>query len=75
MGIGTAGGEAVPPTRPGRHLLAVARRVGRRRHGHPAQHHRSKDLGLFEVNEAAEIIQSAADPNANIIFAPLSTRA
>jgi cell division protein FtsZ len=27
-----------------------------------------KDLGLFEVNEAAEIIQSAADPNANIIF-------
>jgi cell division protein FtsZ len=27
-----------------------------------------KDLGLFEVNEAAEIIQNAADPNANIIF-------
>jgi len=27
-----------------------------------------KDLGLFEVNEAAEIIQHAADPNANIIF-------
>src|SRR5450631_4127119 len=27
-----------------------------------------KDLGLFEVNEAAEIIQSAADANANIIF-------
>ncbi|MCW3027146.1 MAG: ftsZ [Solirubrobacterales bacterium] len=27
-----------------------------------------KDLGLFEVNEAAEIIQAAADPNANIIF-------
>ena len=26
------------------------------------------DLGLFEVNEAAEIIQSAADSNANIIF-------
>ncbi len=26
------------------------------------------DLGLFEVNEAAEIIQNAADPNANIIF-------
>jgi cell division protein FtsZ len=26
------------------------------------------DLGLFEVNEAAEIIQAAADPNANIIF-------
>src|SRR5687767_441039 len=27
-----------------------------------------KDLGLFEVNEAAEIIHSATDPNANIIF-------
>ncbi len=27
-----------------------------------------KDLGLFEVNEAAEIIQNAADVNANIIF-------
>jgi cell division protein FtsZ len=27
-----------------------------------------KDLGLFEVNDAAEIIQNAADSNANIIF-------
>jgi cell division protein FtsZ len=27
-----------------------------------------RDLGLFEVNEAAEIIASAADSNANIIF-------
>jgi cell division protein FtsZ len=27
-----------------------------------------QDLGLFEVNEAAEIVQSAADANANIIF-------
>ncbi|MEA2650835.1 MAG: cell division protein FtsZ, partial [Chloroflexota bacterium] len=26
------------------------------------------DLGLFEVNEAAEIIKEAADPEANIIF-------
>lgn len=26
------------------------------------------DLGLFEVNEAAEIVASAADPDANIIF-------
>src|ERR1700680_3156720 len=26
------------------------------------------DLGLFEVNDSAEIIQNAADPNANIIF-------
>ena len=27
-----------------------------------------RDLGLFEVNEAAEIVQSAADADANIIF-------
>jgi cell division protein FtsZ len=27
-----------------------------------------QDLGLFEVNEAAEIIQQAADQNSNIIF-------
>jgi cell division protein FtsZ len=26
------------------------------------------DLGLFEVNEAAEIVQGAADPNSNLIF-------
>ena len=26
------------------------------------------DLGLFEVNEAAEVISSAADSNSNIIF-------
>src|SRR5690606_34703899 len=28
----------------------------------------SSSLGLFEVNEAAEIIAEAADPEANIIF-------
>jgi cell division protein FtsZ len=28
----------------------------------------SHDLGLFEVNEAAEIVQAAADSNSNIIF-------
>src|SRR5436309_1195755 len=27
-----------------------------------------KDIGLFEINEAAEIVQQAADPSANIIF-------
>ena len=26
------------------------------------------DLGLFEINDAAQIVQNAADPNANIIF-------
>src|SRR2546423_11910408 len=29
------------------------------------------DIGLFEVNEAAEVVTSAADPNANIIFGAL----
>jgi cell division protein FtsZ len=28
----------------------------------------SKELGLFEINEAAQVVQEAADPNANIIF-------
>ena len=27
-----------------------------------------RDLGLFEINEAAEVVQGAADPTANIIF-------
>ena len=26
------------------------------------------DLGLFEINSAAELVTEAADPNANIIF-------
>jgi cell division protein FtsZ len=29
---------------------------------------RPADLGLFEVNEAAEVVTSAADQNANVIF-------
>src|ERR671927_520223 len=29
------------------------------------------DLGLFEVNEAAEVVTSAADQNANVIFGPV----
>jgi cell division protein FtsZ len=28
----------------------------------------ASNLGLFEINEAAEIVQTATDPNANIIF-------
>ena len=27
-----------------------------------------EDLGLFEVNEAAQLVQAEADDNANIIF-------
>ena len=33
-----------------------------------------RDLGLFEVNEAAEIVQGAADANANIIFGAVHRR-
>ena len=41
MGIGTAGGEnRCARRRQGRDLLAAAGRVGRRRHRHPAEHHR-----------------------------------
>ena len=31
-------------------------------------------IGLFEVNEAAEIIAEAADPEANIIFAVIDEK-
>ena len=69
MGIGTAGRrEPRGGGRQGRDLLAAAGGVRGRRDRHPAEHHRRAELGLFEVNEAAEIIQNAADPNANIIF-------
>ena len=31
------------------------------------------DIGLFEVNEAAEVVTGAADQNANVIFGAVST--
>src|SRR5437762_7133850 len=33
-----------------------------------------RDLGLFEVNEAAEIVNAASDPNSNIIVGPVLDR-
>jgi cell division protein FtsZ len=33
-----------------------------------------EDLGLFEVNEAAQLIQAEADDNANIIFGAVVDR-
>ena len=33
-----------------------------------AQEGRDLELGLFEVNEAAEVVTGAADQNANVIF-------
>ena len=69
MGIGT--GRRREPRGRGcedRDLLATAGGVGRGRHGILLNITGGHDLGLFEVNEAAEIVQSAADSNSNIIF-------
>ena len=70
MGIGAAAGEnrAAEAARAG-HLLAAARveRRGRAR-ACCSTSRAGSSLGLFEVNEAAEIVQGAADQNANIIF-------
>ena len=52
----------------GRHHLAAARGVNRRRAGLVLNIAGGSDLGLFEVNEAAEIIHAVAHPDANIIF-------
>ena len=55
--------------RPRRDLLAAARDERRGRDAASCSTSRApSDLGLFEVNEAAEIVQGAADQNANIIF-------
>jgi cell division protein FtsZ len=69
MGIGQAGGEnrAVEAGQAGDRQPA-ARGVRRGRHRDPAQHHRRQGHRLFEINEAAEVVQSAADSTANIIF-------
>ena len=69
MGIGSASGDtrAADAATRGR-LLAAARDDARRRHRSPAQHHGRLGLGLFEVNEAAEVVTGHADPNANVIF-------
>ena len=70
MGIGYGSGE-------GRALAAARAAISsplleacdRRRPRHPAQHLAvGSDLGLFEVNEAAEVIHGVAHPDANIIF-------
>ena len=69
MGIGEAAGEnRAAEAAKNADLEPAARAVRRGRHGHPPQHHRRQRPRLFEVNEAAEIIQSAADQNSNIIF-------
>ena len=54
--------------RPAGDRQPAARGQHHRRPGDPLQHHRSSNLSLFEVTEAAEEIRAAADPEANIIF-------
>ena len=70
MGIGYASGEGrAVAGRPQGHHLAAAR--GHHRRGPRASCSTSpagRDLGLFEVNEAANIIQEIAHPDVNLIF-------
>ena len=68
MGIGSGARREPAADAATRRLVAAARDVDRGRDRDPAQHHRPADIGLFEVNEAAEVVTGAADPNANIIF-------
>jgi cell division protein FtsZ len=68
MGIGQASGENRAVAAAKAHLEPAARGRDRRRPRHPAQHHRPSDMGLFEVNAAAEIIHGVAHQDANIIF-------
>jgi cell division protein FtsZ len=59
------------PGHPGRRQgdqLAAAGGVHGRRAGRAAVHRGGSDLGLFEINEAASLVQEAAHPEANIIF-------
>ena len=69
MGIGPA---RVRTARPKRRAPQSARRCSSRRSkAQPASSSTSAaptDLGLFEVNEAAEVVTGAADQNANVIF-------
>ena len=69
MGIGTAGGE-------NRATEAAKEAIASPLLEHPIDGATAilmnmtggKDMGLFEVNEAAELVSGAADSNCNIIF-------
>ena len=70
MGIGSARGEdrAVAGRRAG-HLQPAARGVASTaRTACCSRSRAARDLGLFEINEAARLVQEAAHPEANIIF-------
>ena len=70
MGIGTAGGEtARRGRRQGRDRQPAAGGVRRGRHRHPAEHHRRPATSACSRStRPPRSSQSAADPNANIIF-------
>ena len=69
MGIGVGGGENRPPRpRAPPSPRRCSRRRSRARPGILLNITGPRDLGLFEVNEAAEVVTSAADQNANVIF-------
>ena len=56
----------MPPTRPSRRRCS--RRLSTARPGVLLNITGGAGLGLFEVNEAAEVVTGHADPNANVIF-------
>ena len=69
MGIGSAPARTARPKR--RAPRSARRCSSRRSRARPASSSTSAartDLGLFEVNEAAEVVTGAADQNANVIF-------
>ena len=59
-------GRRRPPRRPS--PARCSRSASRARRASSSTSPAAPDLGLFEVNEAAEIIRETADPEANIIF-------
>ena len=68
MGIGSSIGEGARPTRRGRLSPRLCWKPRSKGRGAVLNIAGGSDLGLFEVNEAAEIIHAVAHPDANIIF-------
>ena len=68
MGIGMARGEGRAAAAARRCVVPAARDDPRRATGILLNVTGSSDMGLFEVTEAAEVVTSHADPNANVIF-------
>jgi cell division protein FtsZ len=67
MGIGSASERTALPRRRARHVFAAARGVDRGATGIPPTSRAARHRPL-RGNEAAEVVTSAADANANVIF-------